>query len=192
MERLRLAHPFRRSLVLALLVAAPLVIGAWMLGATPLPMFVGGTIVALFGALLFGGMLRWLPGLAFTLVLLPSLIAAMSVFSFPFAVVVPVLAGCAALMLFYRPNPPEPPPRRRAAPRRRDDDDRDRGPSYSSDYGQTSSSSGSGGFAGAGGAFAGAGATAAWSAASNRDHDSRDAGGDSGSSSDSGGGDGGS
>ncbi len=190
MERLRLAHPFRRSLVLALVVAGPLVIGAWTLGATPLPMFVGGTVVALFGALLFGGMLRWLPGLAFTLVLLPSLIAANPVFGFPFAVVVPVIVGCAALMLFYRPNPPEPPPRRRAAPRRRDDDER--GPSYSSDYGQSSSSSGSsGGFAGAGGAFAGAGASAAWSAASNGDHGSRDSGGDSAGGSDSGGGDGG-
>jgi hypothetical protein len=140
MERLRLAHPFRRSLVLALVVAAPLVIGALMLGATPLPMFVGGTVVALFGALLFGGMLRWLPGLAFTLVLLPSLIAANPVFGFPFAVMVPFIVGCAALMLFYRPNPPEPPPRRRTVPRRRDDDGR--APSYSSDYGQTSSSSG--------------------------------------------------
>ncbi|MGH8517565.1 MAG: hypothetical protein ACREUE_08900 [Panacagrimonas sp.] len=187
MQRLRLAHPFRRSLMLALLVAAPLVIGAWTLGANPLPMFVGGTVVALFGALLFGGMLRWLPGLAFTLVLLPSLIAATAVFGWPFAAIVPIVAACTALKLFYRPDPPEPPPRRRPAPRRRDDDER--GPGYSSDHGQTWSSSGSGGgFAGAGGGFAGAGASAAWGATSGRDHDT---GGDSGGSSDGGGGDGG-
>jgi hypothetical protein len=134
MERIRLAHPFRRSLVLALLIAVPLTGGALTLGAHPVSMFVGGTVVAIAGALLFGGVVRWLPPLAFALVILPSGIAGAPVYGWPAAILLSMAVGVVALLLFYRPTPPEP-PRPRPSPYARRE--QAHGHPYGAGYGST-------------------------------------------------------
>ena len=121
MERNRLARPFRRSMVLAVLVVTPLVGGGLTLGADPVSQFVGGTAGSLVGALLFGALVRWLPTLAFALVIVPTLVAGLAVFGWVASLIVSTLVGGAALALFYRPTPPEPPRSRAAeAAQRRD------------------------------------------------------------------------
>lgn len=120
MERNRLAHPFRRSMVLAILVATPLVGGGLMLGADPVSLFVAGTACGIVGALLFGALVPWLPPLAFALVIVPTLVAGIAVFGWLASFIVSALVGGAALGLFYRPTPPEPPRPEASHSQRRD------------------------------------------------------------------------
>jgi hypothetical protein len=139
MERNRNAHPFWRSLVLAVLIVTPLTAGALTLGAYPMPVFVAGTVVAIIGALLFGGIVRWLPPLAFAGVMLPSVVAAVPVFGAPVAVMLSLAVGAVAAAFFYRPTPPEP-PRSKASPYpRRDSVGR---PVYGADDGRPSGAPG--------------------------------------------------
>jgi hypothetical protein len=120
MERNRNAHPFWRSLLLAVLIATPMTAGALTLGASPMPVFVGGTVLAIIGALMFGGIVRWLPPLAFAGVMLPSVVAAVPVFGAAVAVMLSLAIGAVAGAFFYRPTPPEP-PRSKASPYQRRD-----------------------------------------------------------------------
>lgn len=120
MERNRLARPFRRSMVLAIVVATPLVGGGLTLGADPVSLFVGGTAFAIVGSLLFGALVPWLPPLAFALVIVPTLLSGVAVFGWLASVIVSALAGGVALALFYRPTPPEPPRREASHAQRRD------------------------------------------------------------------------
>ena len=119
-ERNRLAHPLRRSLLLAALMVAPIATGALLLGADPMPLFVGGLVVSVAGALLFGSGVRWLPPLAFAGVMVPSVVAAVPVFGGLVAVILSLAYGAIAAALFYRPTPPEPPRSRTSTYARRD------------------------------------------------------------------------
>lgn len=120
MERNRHAHSFLRSLLLAVLIATPLAFGALTLGAYPMGVFIGGTVVAIVGALMFGGVVRWLPPLAFASVMLPTVIAAVPVFGGAVAVILSLAIGAVAGLLFYRPTPPEPPRPKPSPYQRRD------------------------------------------------------------------------
>lgn len=143
MERIRVAHPILRSLVLAVLLTVPLMGGALTLGAHPMPVFVGGTVAGIVGALLFGGLVRWLPPLAFALVIVPCLVAAVPVFGWLVALLLSIGIGGGALMLFYRRTPPEP-PRPRTSPYQRRDETR--APGSVADHGRTQGSSGRDGY----------------------------------------------
>ncbi|MCC2656093.1 MAG: hypothetical protein K0Q76_1201 [Panacagrimonas sp.] len=134
MERNRQAHPVLRSLLLAVLIVAPLTAGALTLGAYPLSVFLGGTVVAIVGALMFGGIVRWLPPLAFAAVMLPTVVAAVPVYGGLVAVMLSLGIGAVAGALFYRPTPPEPPRSRTSPYQRRDSAGR---PIYGSDPMQT-------------------------------------------------------
>lgn len=139
MERNRDAHPLLRSLLLAVLIVAPLTAGALSMGAYPMSVFVGGTLVAIVGALMFGGVVRWLPPLAFAGVMLPTVVAAVPVFGGAVAVLMSLVIGAIAGALFYRPTPPEPPRSRPSPYSRRDSAGR---PVYGADDAQAPVSSG--------------------------------------------------
>ena len=116
-----------------MLIVAPLTIGGLTLGANPMGVFIGGTVLAIIGALMFGSIVRWLPPLAFAGVMLPSVTAAVPVFGGLVAVILSLSIGAVAGALFYRPTPPEPPRSRTSTYSRRDSAGR---PIYGSEVGQ--------------------------------------------------------
>ena len=155
MRRADLERPMRRALALAAITLGPPLVGALLFGARPPALLAVAGGANLFGALVFPMMLNWTPAVAFGLVLVPSLFAALAVFEGIFFVVHPVVVAVSAMALFYRPVEE----RRRDGPARRGSSSTET--SFNPD-GSRSSRSADAGYAGGGGAFAGAGASGAW------------------------------